>query len=36
MIADFRRWEESLPAHLRSLYPGEEEEESRIVALRRS
>src|SRR5215469_11992268 len=35
MIADFRRWEESLPPPLRSLYPAQEEQESRIVALRR-
>ena len=36
MIADFRRWEASLPLPLRSLYPVAEEQESRIVALRRS
>jgi 4-hydroxy-tetrahydrodipicolinate synthase len=36
MLADFRHWEASLPAPLRSLYPAVEEQESRIVALRRS
>jgi 4-hydroxy-tetrahydrodipicolinate synthase len=35
MIADFRRWESTLPREARSLYPDELESDPKVVSLRR-
>lgn len=36
MIADFRRWEASLPTGSRSLYPFDEAQDPKVVSLRRN